>query len=119
MQNAQTLAQSYIAFWNAAEPAERRKLYEAAWVPKATYVDPLMQGAGFEEIGALAEAAQQRFQGFAFRLIGAADGHGDVLRFRWALGPADAEAPIEGSDVVKLKGGRIAEVIGFLDKVPA
>jgi hypothetical protein len=33
-------------------------------------------------------------------------------------GPAGAEAPIEGSDVVRLQGGRIAEVIGFLDKVP-
>jgi len=27
-------------------------------------------------------------------------------------------AIIEGSDVLRLKDGRIAEVIGFLDKVP-
>jgi hypothetical protein len=41
------------------------------------------------------------------------------VRFRWALGPAAGEALIEGSDVVRLSDGRIAEVIGFLDKLPS
>jgi hypothetical protein len=118
MQNAQTIAESYIAFWNAADPAERRRTFEENWRADAAYADPLMRGRGPEEIGALVAGAQQRFPGFAFRLIGPADGHGDFVRFRWALGPAGEAAPIEGSDVVRLSGGRIAEVIGFLDKVP-
>ena len=119
MNQPETVAESYIAFWNAADPAERRRRFAEGWSETATYVDPLMRGRGHEEIGALVGAVQQRFPGFAFRLIGAADGHGDYVRFRWALGPAGAEPPIEGSDVVRLQGGRIAEVIGFLDKVPA
>ena len=118
MNDAHAIAETYIAFWNAADPAERARLYEAGFRADATYADPLMRGAGAAEIAALAEGAQQRFPGFAFRLIGAPDGHGEFVRFRWALGPAGAEAPIEGSDVVKLSGGRIAEVIGFLDKLP-
>jgi SnoaL-like domain len=118
MQDAQTIAENYIAFWNAADPAERRKLFETGWRSDATYADPVMRGVGGEEIGALVGGAQQRFPDFAFRLIGAADGHGDFVRFRWGLGPDGREAPIEGSDVVKLSGGRIAEVIGFLDKLP-
>lgn len=118
MSDAQTIAEAYIAFWNAADPAERARRYEAGFRPDATYADPLMRGAGAAEIGALAAAAQSRFPGFAFRLIGQVDGHGEFVRFRWALGPVGAEAPIEGSDVVRLSGGRIAEVIGFLDKLP-
>lgn len=118
MKDAQSIAETYIAFWNAADPAERARLYEAGFRADAAYADPLMRGAGAAEIAALAVGAQQRFPGFAFRLLGPADGHGEFVRFRWALGPAGAEAPIEGSDVVKLSGGRIAEVIGFLDKLP-
>ncbi|HXT07518.1 MAG TPA: nuclear transport factor 2 family protein [Roseiarcus sp.] len=118
MNDAQQIAKTYIAFWNAADAVERGRLYEAGFRPDATYADPHMRGAGPQEIGALAAGAQQRFPGFAFRLIGPADGHGEFVRFRWALGPAGAEAPIEGSDVVRLSGGRIAEVIGFLDKLP-
>jgi hypothetical protein len=52
-------------------------------------------------------------------LIGDANGHGDHVRFSWSLGPAGGEAPIEGSDVLTLESGRVASVIGFLDKVPA
>ncbi len=118
MIEAQTVAQNYIAFWNAADPQERRRRFAEGWSETARYADPLMRGSGAEEIGELAAAAQQRFPGYVFRLIGRADGHGDYVRFRWALGPDGAEAPIEGSDVVRLTQGRIAEVIGFLDKVP-
>jgi SnoaL-like domain len=119
MADAQTIAESYIAFWNAAEPAQRRHLFDKSWRPDATYADPIMRGAGAQEIDALVAGAQQRFPGFAFRLIGAANGHGEFVRFRWALGPAAGEAPIEGSDVARLSDGRIAEVIGFLDKLPS
>jgi len=118
MNDAQAIAETYVAFWNAADPAERARLFEAGFRPETTYADPLMRGAGAAEIGALAAGVQSRFPGFAFRLIGPADGHGEFVRFRWALGPAASQAPIEGSDVVKLSGGRIAEVIGFLDKLP-
>ncbi len=118
MHDAQSIAENYIAFWNAADPVERRERFATGWRPDASYADPIMRGAGAEAIGALVAGAQQRFPGFAFRLLGPASGHGEFVRFRWALGPAGAEAPIEGSDVVKLSGGRIAEVIGFLDKPP-
>jgi hypothetical protein len=41
------------------------------------------------------------------------------VRLAWSLGPDGAPALIEGSDVVTMARGRIANVIGFLDKVPA
>ena len=63
---------------------------------------------------------QRRFPGFAFRLLDGVDGHHDLLRFRWELGPHGAEAAIVGFDtVVTDQDGRITTVLGFLDRVPA
>src|ERR1700742_4368589 len=118
MQDAKTIAEDYIAFWNTAEPARRSEMFERSWRPEASYADPLRRGLWREEIGALVEGAQGQFPGFRFRLKGAPNGHGEFVRFSWELGPEGVEAPIEGSDVLRLKDGRIAEVIGFLDKVP-
>jgi hypothetical protein len=118
MQDAKMIAEDYIAFWNAAEPARRRALFESGWRPGASYADPLMRGVGAEEIARLVAGAQAQFPGFRFRLKGAPDGHGEFVRFAWELGPEGVAATIEGSDVLRLKDGRIAEVIGFLDKVP-
>jgi hypothetical protein len=65
-------------------------------------------------------AVQSQFPGLTFRLAGTVDGHHDLLRFRWELGPDGQEAPIVGFDTVVLDGeGRIQSVLGFLDKVPA
>ncbi len=78
-----------------------------------------MRGTGGQEIGALVAGAQQRFPGFAFRLLGPA---GRARRLRaLSLGAWPGQArrrPSKAADVVKLRGERIAEVIGFLDKVP-
>jgi hypothetical protein len=78
----------------------------------------IAKAAGREEIGGLIGGVQQRCPGFRFALKGAPDGWGEFVRLSWSLGPAGAEAPIEGSDVVAIADGRISRVIGFLDKIP-
>ena len=47
----------------------------------ATYVDPLMQGKGHDQIGALITAVHERFPGFRFSLDGRVDGYSDKIRF--------------------------------------
>ena len=48
------------------------------------------------------------------------DAHHQQLRFSWGLGPAGDEPLIIGFDVVVLDDqGRVADVRGVLDKVPA
>ena len=43
-----------------------------------------------------------------------------MVRFGWGLGPYGAEPVVLGFDVVTTDAdGRIATVVGFLDKVPA
>ena len=113
------IAERYIAAWNEADPARRRAILAESWSPQATYIDPLASVEGHDGVDALIAGVQQRFPGFGFKLLGEPNGYGDQVRFSWTLGPAAGEPPIQGSDVVTLKGGRIASVIGFLDKVPA
>jgi hypothetical protein len=36
-----------------------------------------------------------------------------------AVGPDGADAVVKGTDFITVEGDRIAEVIGFLDQVPA
>lgn len=112
-------ATAYLAVWNEPDAAARARLLAETWTPDATYVDPLgaapSPGALSETIGGV----HSRFPGFRFALIGAPDGHGDHIRFTWGLGPEGQEPPVIGTDIVRLRGGKIAEVVGFLDKVPA
>jgi len=118
MSDAQRIAERYIATWNETDAERRRVLLGQSWSEGATYDDPLASVRGVAEIDKLIGGVQQRFPGFRFALIGRADGHGRHLRFSWSLGPAGAEAPIAGSDVVAVENERIASVVGFLDKLP-
>jgi hypothetical protein len=118
MTNPKDIADRYIATWNETDPRKRAELLRGAWTPDAAYADPIAKAAGPAELDALIGGVQGRFPDFRFTLIGSPDGHGDYIRLSWSLGPIGGQAPIEGSDVVTIEGGRIAKVIGFLDKVP-
>lgn len=118
MIDPQTIADRYLAAWNETDAKRRHALLAESWTETASYADPLMRGRGSAEIDALMAGVQERFPGFRFALSGRADGHGDNVRFSWQLGPEGAEAIAKGTDFVRIEGGRIAEVIGFLDQVP-
>lgn len=118
MTDYQAIAHDYIAAWNAAGAA-RTAAIARAFSPEARYTDPLMHAQGHAALDTMIGAAQQQFGGLRFHLDGAADGHGDRLRFRWALGPDAATAVARGTDFALLSAdGRLAEVSGFLDLVP-
>jgi hypothetical protein len=118
MTNAADVADRYIALWNETNAEVRKLLLAKHWADDATYVDPMMAGKGTAEIDGLIGGVRTRFPDFAFRLISKPDGYGDHVRFSWALGPEDDDAPIEGTDFVVIRGGRIQSVSGFLDRVP-
>ncbi|MGW5787139.1 nuclear transport factor 2 family protein [Streptomyces sp. NPDC003757] len=110
----------YFEAWNAA-PDARAKAVAAAWTNDGGYTDPLADARGHEQIAAVITAVHEQFPGFVFRLSGVVDGHHDTARFSWELvNEADGSAPVAGSDVVTLdEEGRIRDVHGFLDRVPA
>jgi hypothetical protein len=118
MRDAATIANEYIALWNETDPKRRAEALAAGWEGNPTYVDPMMRGSGTGEINGLIGGVHAQFPGFRFKLINQPNGFGEFVRFSWGLGPADGGAPIEDSDVVVMRGERISQVIGFLDKVP-
>lgn len=112
------VAHSYIALWNEHDGDRRLATLANAWSADAIYCDPIMRGEGYEEISALIGAAQERFRGLNFSLIGSPDGHGNFARFSWGLGPQSGDAVVKGTDFVVLEGDRIVSVTGFLDLIP-
>jgi SnoaL-like domain len=114
------LAEKYIAMWNETDPSARRDLIDEVWSTSGRYIDPLAEVAGRDQIDAVIAAAQAQFAGMTFRLAGPVDAHHDQARFTWELGPDDADALVVGFDVAQRDSdGRLALVLGFLDKVPA
>lgn len=120
MNRYETVAARYIAAWNETDAEARAALIERNWAEDATYTDPLATVTGRESIAAAIGAVQGQFAGLVFSLGGEVDGHHDVVRFTWHLGPAGEEPIVVGFDVAELDPeDRITAVHGFLDKVPA
>ncbi|MEP9381948.1 nuclear transport factor 2 family protein [Nocardioides sp. KR10-350] len=114
------LRDRYLDCWNATDPEVRADLIVRTWAPDATYVDPLVDVAGFDALTATIGAVHEQFPGFVFTPVGEVDAHHGVARFGWGLGPEGGEPLVVGFDVVSTDGeGRISSVVGFLDKVPA
>lgn len=110
----------YIAMWNETDPAARAELIKKVWTETAVYTDPLTSVTGHAGISAVVDAVRGQFPGFTFRIGGGVDAHHDLARFTWELAQGDGAALAVGFDVaVTAEDGRIASVLGFLDKVPA
>jgi len=113
------IVEQYLATWNAAAD-EREALLADHWSPHVTYVDPLGEVTGHAGVSALMDSVRGQFPGFVFSRVSEVDAHHRQLRFSWGLGPAGEEPVVIGSDVLVLdEDGRISDVRGFLDRVPA
>lgn len=113
------LIESYLACWNETDSATRRELIAKTWADDASYVDPLVDAHGHDAIDAAIAATQGQFPGHAFALAGPVDTHHNVARFSWGLGRDGDDPRVLGSDVASVGAdGRLARVVGFLDKVP-
>ncbi|MGO2110314.1 MAG: nuclear transport factor 2 family protein [Pseudoclavibacter sp.] len=113
------IVERYLATWNA-DGAERAALLSAHWAADVTYVDPMAEVSGADAVGELIGAVRAQFPGFVFSQVAAADAHHRQLRFPWGLGQAGEEPAVVGFDVVVVDdAGRIQDVRGFLDRVPA
>lgn len=112
-------ADRYVATWNETDPARRRAGIAAAWAPSGTYRDPVMASDGPAGIDAMLAGVQARFPGFVLKRTSRVDAHAGGLRFTWSLGPASGPTVVEGVDFCTLApDGRLASVVGFIDKAP-
>jgi SnoaL-like domain len=116
MSDINNVVDSYIAMWNEPDADQRRALVAQTLTGDATYLDPLMSGAGTEEITAMIGAVQQQYAGHRFELVGGPDAHHDNVRFTWLLTPQDGEPIAIGVDFAELaQDGRLCKVTGFLE----
>lgn len=121
MSEANALVDRYLAAWNEDDDTRRAERVRALWVEDGSYVDPLAEVSGHDAIVAVIGAVRQQFPGHTFELAKAADEHHGRLRFSWSLVPEPGAEPTAiGTDVAVLApDGRLRDVHGFLDKVPA
>lgn len=121
MTDIDTLVQSYIDAWNETDDDARLQAIDAIWAENGTYVDPLTNVGGRTQMSNVIAAVRQQVpDGLVFRLRTRVDAHHNVARFGWELAPPEGgESIVEGFDVAVLEDGRIASVVGFLDKAPA
>ncbi len=118
MTDTQTLVDSYIAMWNERDPARRRELVADTVTENATYVDPLMEGDGVEQITAMIGAAQDQYPGHTFALHAGPDIHHDRVRFSWTLSPDGGDPIAIGIDFATVADdGRMQAITGFLEPV--
>ncbi|WP_026403768.1 nuclear transport factor 2 family protein [Actinomadura rifamycini] len=120
MSDITELVERYLAAWNETDAAARRAILAEVFADDAVYTDPLASVEGPDGLDATIAAVQAQFGGLIFSLGGAVDAHHDIARFTWHLGPAGGEPVVIGFDVAVLGAdGRIRQVLGFLDRVPA
>ena len=106
---------NYIASWNEADPARRRELVGRTWSEDGSYVDPLMAGAGADELAAMIGAAQAQFPGHRFELAAGPDAHHDYVRFAWRLVGAGGPVAAGVDFATVAEDGRLRAVTGFLE----
>jgi SnoaL-like domain len=110
---------AYVATWNEIDPARRRAGIVRAWSEAGTYRDPVMTSDGHAGVDAMLAGVQAKFPGFVLKRTSKVDVHNGALRFRWSLGPAEGPSVVEGVDFCSLApDGRLASVVGFIDKMP-
>ncbi len=107
--------ETYLAAWNETDAERRRALVAATWTEDGSYLDPLMAGAGAEQITAMIGAAQAQFPGHRFELAAGPDAHNDVVRFTWSLVGADGPVAAGQDFATVAEDGRFASVTGFLE----
>ncbi|MFC7545514.1 nuclear transport factor 2 family protein [Plantactinospora sp. GCM10030261] len=119
MTDFKDLVTRYLTVWNTGDQADRAALVQIVFTEDVRYVDPLADTGGHAGMVELVDGVRAMFPGLEFRPSGIVDGHHDVVRFGWQLGPAEGEPLAVGFDVARLaEDGRIRSVYGFLDKAP-
>lgn len=116
-----SIVEAYVGSWNETDPARRRASIQSAWAESGTYRDPVMSSDGPAGVDAMLAGVQAKFPGFVLKRISKVDMHnGSYLRFAWSLGPEAGPSVVEGVDFCTLApDGRLASVVGFIDKMPA
>ena len=113
------IVETYVASWNETDPAKRGAAIARAWADKGSYRDPVMASDGHAGIDAMLAGVQAKFPGFVLKRTAPLWLSTFDVRFTWSLGPAAGPTVVEGVDFGTLAAdGRLATIVGFIDKMP-
>ncbi len=105
---------TYLAAWNARDPARRAELIAEVWSEEGQLIDPPLAAEGRQAISEMAEAMHQHYVDHHFTRVSDVDSHHGSLRFAWQLVGPDGQVTVTGLDVGELaEDGRLARITGF------
>jgi hypothetical protein len=120
MSALESVVENYVASWNETDPARRKSALAASCAGDASYRDPVMTSDGHAGLDAMLAGVQAKFPGFVLKRISKIDSHNGAVRFAWSLGPAAGPSVVEGVDFATLSAdGKLASIVGFIDKMPS
>jgi hypothetical protein len=120
MSDVTTTVDTYLQMWNTADVGERAERIREAWIETGHYIDPLMEGRGYDGLSAMVDGVQAQFPGAQFRRTSGVDEHHGLIRFGWELVGSDGVLIAAGLDIGVLAGdGRLDRIAGFLGDLPA
>ena len=108
------MGRHFIAL-NELDPEKRKALIAEVYDPHIRLMDPHVGVDGRAELEQLYEGLHKRFPGFVFTVVGDVDVHHDVARIHWTLGKPGASAMQAGDDIVRIRDGRIIEIVVFFN----
>jgi hypothetical protein len=109
------LIDRYCAVWNEPGYDRRAELLAQVWAHDATYTDPSVHAATFDELLAHIEKVRARRPGSKVVRTSAIEFHHGLARFSWHVVQADGAPLPDGLDVAELSadGKRIRRIVGF------
>ncbi len=109
---------TYLAAWNARDPARRAELIAEVWSEAGQLIDPPLAAEGRQAISEMAEAMHQHYVDHHFTRVSDVDSHHGSLRFAWQLVGPDGQVTVTGLDVGELAAdGRLARMTGFFGEL--
>jgi hypothetical protein len=113
MSDLATVIDTHLAGYCEPDPAVRRDLLASAWTADGRLVDPPLDADGVDGIAGLVDVVLQHYPDHRFRRTSAVDVHHDHARYTWELVAPDGTVAVNGLDVARVEGERLASVVGF------
>ena len=85
---------TYLAAWNARDPARRAELIAEVWSEEGQLIDPPLAAKGRQAISEMAEAMHQHYVDHHFTRVSDVDSHHGSLRFAWQLVGPDGQVTV-------------------------
>ncbi len=105
----------YAKAWSNVNPDERQELLRKSVARSCTYLDPVAQSHGREELAGVMEQFQRNMPGATIE-VEAFTGHHDRALIHWRALDASGVARLPGADAVIFDAdGLLAQISGFFE----